>query len=328
MAINTTKKLYELFETDWLMQRQNPGGSSPYLQGYLLGFTGTINILQALDPTSKAGQIKVKVGNGAVQSKKVNFTAANPQSLTPAAAAKALEDAAFIDCKFSVDVATGRLKLTPVDTKVRWIQIYGDLAGALNFGNCRYAEGKGSFIWPSFDGDLKSVAETEQWEEDEEITNESPLGTPVKFTVPGRRTGTSIVLTDRISSRVAKQMINGGKWKSGTQDSPEIYEPPAASDNEPRRVDVFTYAKVFDKFNNSAGSEKFIRERMYIGCAGRITRTGGAGSFTDSEYTLRADSFIGEDNVERASPRESDYTQAQWEALGMSGIIVTDWENA
>jgi hypothetical protein len=327
MAI-TTKRLYELFETKWLMQRQNPGGKSPYLQGYLLGFAGTINILEALEPVTKTGTVKLKVGNGAVQSRTVNFSTFDPAALTPSQAVQALTNAGFTGCTFSIDPETNRLKLTPTDTAVKWTQIYGDLAAALNFGGCRYAEGKGCYLWPSFDGDLKSLAETEQWGEDTTIENDSPLGTPVKYTRAGKRSGTQIVITDRMSSYAAKQMINGGKWLSGDVDQPEVYEPPVASDSEPRRMDVFTYSEVFDKNDNTEGDEIFIRERMYIGCVGHQTRTGGAGSWSDSEYTLTAATYIGDDSREHASPRETNYTQAQWETLQMSGVLVDDWENA
>lgn len=324
----TTKRLYELFETKWLMQRQNPGGKSPYLQGYLVGFAGTINILPAIDPVTHAGTVKLKVGNGAVQSRTVNFETSQPAALTPSAAAAALTNAGFTDCAFSVDAETNRLKLAPNDPTVKWVQIYGDLAAALNFGNCRYSEGKGCYLWPSFDGDLKSLAETEQWSEDTTIENDSPMGTPVKYTRPGKRTGTQIVVTDRMSSRESKQMINGGKWISGDVDNPEVYEPPVASDNDPKRVDLFTYSEIYDKNENTEGDQIFIRERMYIGCVGHLTRTGGAGSWSDSEYTLTAATYIGDDENEHASPRETDYSQAQFEALGLSGILVMDWENA
>jgi hypothetical protein len=324
----TTKKLWELFEVRWLMMRQNPGGTSPYLQGYLLGFAGTIDITNAIETISKSAQIKVKVGNGAVQTKTVDFSEFDPSDLTPTAAAEALEGAEFEGCEFSVDLETGRLKLAPTDAKVKWIQIYGDLAAALNFGNCRSGEGKGCYLWASMDGDLKSVAETEEWSEDKKINNDSPLGTSVTYTVPGKRGGTQIVVTDRLASREAKQMINGGIWLSGSVDKPEVYEPPVASEGESRRVDVLTFSDIFEKNNNTEGDEIFVRERMYIGGVGHMTRTGGAGSWSDSEYTLTFGTYMSDDNKEHASPRETDYTQAQWESLNLSGVIEPDWANA
>ena len=323
----TTKKLYELFETRWLMQRQNPGGKSPYLQGYLLGFAGVINIKGAL--SSDTGTIKLKIGNSAVQTRSVDYSDVDTEFLSVEDAVLVLTEAGFTGCTFSVDADTGRLKLAPsAANPAKWIQIYGDLAAALGFGDCRYGEGKGCFLWASFNGDVKSIAETENWTEDKSIDNESPKGEVVKYTIPGRRNDTQIVVTDRLSSRMAKQMINGGRWIGGTADKPEIYEPPASSDMNVRRVDVFTYSDVFEKNQNTEGDEVFVRERMYIGCVGRQVNTGGEGSWKDAQYTLTATSYLDDEGKEHASPRESDYTRAQWDALGMSGILVEDWENA
>jgi hypothetical protein len=324
----TTRKLYELFETDWCVMRQNPGGSSPRIKGCLLGFAGTINILEALDPADKTGVIKIKAGNGPVQVQTVDFSSADPAALTPSAAVTVLSAAGFTGCTFSLDPETNRLKLAPAGSGVTFIQIYGDLAGALNFGNCRYTEGKGCYLWPSFDGDLKSAAETEQWGEDTVIENDSPLGPPVKYTKAGNRSGTQIVLTDRLSARAVKQMINGGAWISGDADKPENYEPPVSSDDESRRVDVFTYSEIFSKNENTEGDAAFIRERMYIGCVGHVTRTGGAGSWNDNEYTLTAADWEDDAGKAHASPKENDYTQSQWEALQLRNVLVTDWENA
>jgi hypothetical protein len=324
--IQNRKKLYELFETKWLMMRQNPSGKSTYLQGFLLGFAGTVNIESALNQSK--GLIKIKIGSGEVQSRLVDFTDMLPGELTPSKAEEALTAALFDDCKFSVDAETSRLKLSPTDNKVRFIQIYGDLAAALHFGDCRFNEGKGCYILPSFDGDLKSVEETEQWDEDTVIENDSPRGAPVKHTTPGRRSGTQFAIIDRLDSRAAKQMLNGGTWISGTLDSPDVYNPPTATSGGSHRVDVFTYSEVFEKNNNVEGDEAIIRERLYIGCVGRKTRTGGAGAWKEGEYSLTAPDYIGDDGKEHASPRESDYSKAQWDILKMDNIVVRDWENA
>lgn len=309
------------------MMRQNPGGKSAYLQGFLLGFTGNVNVTDALDQ-KEIGVIKVKVGGGDVQTVDVNFSNSTPDNLTPEEAASVLNDAGITGCTFSVDEETSRLKLSPTDSKVRFIQIYGDLAAALHFGNCRLNEGKGLYVFPSFNGDLKSVAETEQWDENTVIENDSPKGAPVKYTIPGKRTGTQIVVTDRLDSRVAKQMLNGGTWISGTNDSPDIYEPPTATSGASPKVDIFTYSEVFEKNSNVEGDEVIIRERMYIGCVGRVVPTGGAGSFKDGEYTVTAPDYKDDLGNDKASPRESDFTKAQWELLQMSNVIVEDWENA
>jgi len=318
------KKLYELFETKWLMMPQNPGGKSAYLQGYLLGFTGTVNITEAL--VDGKAVIMLKIGSDEVQALEVNFSNYSPEALTPANAVKALNSAGFTGCNFSVDEESGRIKLA-ANKKVRFIQIYSDLAAALHFGDCRLNEGKGCYILPSFDGDLKSVAETEQWDEDTVIENESPRGTLLKHTTPGKRTGTQIVITDRLDSRAMKQMVNGGIWISGTSDRPDTYEPPAGVNVRRSKVDVLTFSEVFEKNTNVEGDEAIVRERMYIGCVGRKLQTGGAGSWKDGEATLTAPDYIGVDGAEHASPKESDWTKDQWEALQMNEVIVRDWES-
>jgi hypothetical protein len=321
-----TKKLWELFEVSWLMMRQNPGGKSGYLQGYLLGFAGTVNIEDALKDGK--GTLKIKVGNGEVQAEHgIDFSDFEPEELTVHTAVEVLNNAGFKDCTFSVDSVTGRLKLTPENGG--FIQIYGDLAAALHFGNCRYGEGKGCYLWASMDGDLKSVAETEEWEEDKKIENDSPVGRKVTYTIPGKRGGTQIVVTDRLASREAKQMINGGTWIAADAHNPEVYEPPVSSGDESgKRVDIFTFSKIMEKNDNTEGDEVFIRERLYIGGVGHMARTGGGGNWTESEYTLTFGSYLDDDKKEHASPRESDYTNAQWEGLGLAGIIEPDWENA
>jgi len=323
-----TKKLRELFEVSWVMMRQNPGGYSPYLQKYLLGFKGTVDITQALK-TGNKGRLKIKVGNGDVQKKKdINFPEEEIKSITPDEVCNVLKDAGFTDCTFTVDEKTGRLKLSPTDENVAFIQIYGDLAAALQFGDCRLNEGKGCYLWASMDGDLKSVAETENWDEDKKIENDSPLGNKVSYTVRGRREITQIVVSDRIASREAKQMINGGKWIAGDENTSGRYEPPISSSNKPGKVDVFTYSKIMDKLENVEGDEVFVRERLYIGGIGRMARTGGAGSWSDSEYTLTFNTYTDEEEIEHGSPRETDYTIDQWNLFELSGVIVDDWEKA
>ena len=135
-------------------------------------------------------------------------------------------------------------------------------------------------------------------------------------------------VSDRIASREAKQMINGGRWISGDAYNPEKYEPPVGTSHKPGKVDVFTYSKIMDKFENVEGDEKYVRERIYLGGIGRMARTGGAGSWTDSEYTLTFNTYTDDEGVDRSSPQESDFTISQWENFELSGVIVDDWEKA
>ena len=328
-----TKKLRELFEVKWLMMRQNPGGHSPYLHGYLLGFKGDIDISKEFGNATTAS-VKIKVGNGEVKTLTINLSEINnvDTAIYTLNSERTTINNNEFEFEFEKDEKTGRLKLRPTDKYVRFIQIWGDLAAALQFGDCRLNEGKGCYLWASFDGDLKSVAETENWEEDRKIENDSPMGNKVTYTIRGRRESTQIVVSDRIASREAKQMINGGRWTSKNENDPERYYPPVGTSRAPGKVDVLTFSKILDKEDSTEGDEAFVRERFYIGGIGRMARTGGAGSWTDSEYTLTFNTYTCIDSNNKAfelgSPRESDYTMAQWDLFELSGVIVDDWENA
>ena len=321
-----TKRLRELFEVSWLMMKQNPGGYSAFMQGYLLGFKGEIDISEAFK-NGNIPKLKIKVGNGDVHNLDITLSGKiNVDSVVSALNIALGEE--IDDCEFEKDETTGRLKFLAKEENVRFIQIWGDLAAALQFGDCRFNEGKGCYLWASMDGDLKSVAETENWEEDRKIENDSPFGTKVTYTVRGKRENTQLVVSDRIASREAKQMINGGIWKTGSLNTPETYEPPVGTSRAAGKVDVFTYSKIMDKFENLEGDEVYVRERLYIGGIGRMARTGGAGSWTDSEYTLTFNTYTDENNKDHGSPKETDYTMPQWDLFELSGVIVDDWEKA
>jgi len=123
-------------------------------------------------------------------------------------------------------------------------------------------------------------------------------------------------------------MFNGGIWKTKSETTPETYEPPVGSSRAGGKVDVFTYSKIMDKVDSTEGDEAYVRERLYIGGIGKMARTGGAGSWTDSEYTLTFNTYTDDKGKEHGSPQETDYTLNQWDLFGLSGVIVDDWEKA
>jgi hypothetical protein len=326
--VELSNRLYELFESAWLAQRQNPGGISPYLSGHLLGFAGTIDITSVIDPLAKTGVVKLKVGGAAVQTKTLDFSDGTPAALTPSAAIEVFEAANFTGVTFSLDADTNRLRVDPTDTSIKFLQIYGDLAGALNFGNCRYTEGKGCYLYPSIDDDLKTIAETVNWSEDTVIENDGAYGSKTKYTRAGNRSDVQLVITDKVMSIAMKQMINGGQWLPKTASAPETYLPPTPNDNETRRVDIYSYSNIFSKNDNTEGDETRILERIYFGCIGHMAQTGGAGSWKDSEYTLTAAAYVDEAGKEQASPREHYFTPSEYEAYQLRNVVVRDWENA
>jgi hypothetical protein len=321
---------YKLWARYWTCRRQNPGGSSPLVEKKLLGFAGIIDISAAITADTKVGEIKVKVGTGPVQTGNANFSAAVPDALTPTAAATVLNALAFTGIDFGVDPETGRLMAEATDTSVKYIQIYSELAGALNFGDCRYKRGRGSYFYNGFTGDLKSATPTINWNEDTTIENDNGWGDKVVYTSPGNRGTAQISIVDRRMSIELKQMIDGGTWTPGSITEPESYNPPGPDDDpNERRIDVHIFTNLFTNKNDTAGSSTHVQEEVYIGCVGHTTESGGAGGWTDGQYDLTAASYQDEDGEEQNSPLSKFYTQAQWEALNLAdGIIVKNWETA
>ncbi|MDR2660245.1 MAG: hypothetical protein LBC27_09730 [Spirochaetaceae bacterium] len=314
----------------WTCRRQNPGGTSPLIDGKLLGFAGIIDISTALTSDTKVGEIKVKAGTGPVQKGNANFSAASPAALTPTAAATVLNALAFNGVTFGVDTATGRLMAQASDISVKYIQIYSELAGALNFGDCRYKRGYGSYFYNGFTGDLKSATPTENWNEDTTVENDNGWGDKIVYTSPGNRGTAQISIVDRRLSIEMKQMVDGGTWIPGTATEPEQYNPPGPDDDpNERRIDVHVFTHLFSNKQNTSGSQTHVEEKIYIGCVGHSTEAGGAGSWTDGQYDLTAASYKDLDGVEQNSPRSNFYTRSQWEALNMQhGIVVDNWAEA
>jgi hypothetical protein len=334
MPVGTDARLigdkYKMWARFWTCRRQNPGGTSPLTDGKLLGFAGIIDITAALTADTKVGEIKVKVGTGPVRKGNANFSAAYPGALTPTAAADVLNALAFTGIEFGVDTETGRLMAQAADPSVKYVQIYSELAGALNFGDCRYKRGRGSYFYNGFTGDLKSATPTVNWNEDTTIENDNGWGDKVTFTSPGGRGTAQLSVIDRRMSIELKQMIDGGSWTPGTLTEPEQYDPPgAASAPNERRVDVHIFTNLYSNQNNSEGSQTHVQEEIFIGCVGHTTEAGGAGSFQDGQYDLTAASYKDENGEEKHSPHSNFYTRSQWEALDMAeGVIVKNWEAA
>jgi hypothetical protein len=307
-----------------MAKRQNPDGT-PATAQRTLGFAGTIDITNVL--TSGKAKLAVKAGTSAVQVKEIDFSASTPDALTPAEAVIALTAAGFIGVTFSVDAKTGRLMAAASDSSEIWLQVYSDLAGALNFGGCRYTEGKGCYLYPSFDDDVKSAIPTVNWSEDTVIENDGAYGRKTKYTIPGKRDTVTLAIIDKVASNEFKQMVDGGKWIK-VSGQPEVYEPPTGNDQGERRLDIYCYTYLFVDDSNVKGGQRFIEEDLYVGAVGHASKVIAAGAWTDSQYDFTVGEYTDTNDEHHACPKETKYTRAQWEELNIAnGVIVRDWES-
>lgn len=325
-TVNTSDQ-YALGSTQWMCRRQNPGGTSPLIDGKLLAFAGTIDIQNVLDETDRA-IIKVKFDDGPVLSGSANFGSVDKTNLTPTAAANVLNTLALTGAEWGIDTDTGRLQLTgPEGTQ--FIQVWSELAGALNFGACRHLRGFGCYFYAGFLGYLVSATPTINWNEDTTIEAEDAQGQKLIYTRPGSRGTAQISVVEQRLSLEMKQMVDGGLWIPAQGIIPERYDPPNAEENpNERRVDVHIFKNIYETRSNTAGSHTKTREDIYIGCTGHSTETESSGAWTTVQYDWTAASYIDANKKEQNSPRSNMYTRAQWEALNLKQVLVSDWSNA
>jgi hypothetical protein len=316
---------YKTWAKWWIARRQNPGGNSPEIDGCLYGFVDTVDLTAAV--SAGATVLKVKVGTGVVQKKTITLTAG---AHTTNGIAAALTTAGFTGVNFTVEATVGsinlgRLKATP-STAGQVVQIYGDLAGALGFGGCKYKQGRGCYFYNGFTNDLKSATPSVNWNEDTTIENDNGWGDKVVLIIPGGRGTAQLAVVDRRVSNEFRQMVDGGTWTPGSATAPESYDPPGpGADMNDRLLEVRVYTLLYTNRRNKEGQQTHVQEDVYYGCSGHSTEAGGGGSWTDAQYDLTAASYA-KDGTEYFPPHSNYYTRALWDTTNIKGLIEADWD--
>lgn len=324
MGVITNKKGAQYATSGFIAKRCNPDGTMATGQR-TLAFAGVINITPVLTGTSAVMQIKV--GTAPWQSKTVNFSAATPAALTVSAAVTALNAAAFTGCVFSADAASGRLLLKATDAGQNEIQVYGYLAGALNFGNCRSFEGMGCY-YKDYRGedDTVTIQPAVQKDENERIEHEGSHGTKTVIVIAGSRNGENITIATKPLDYEFQQMVQGGKYKRGTVTAPAEYEPPLPGDPAVIGAPLMTIVKIDPIYaantESLEGQEIAAKTSLYYAALGSVgDESGGAKSLTSFSYTFNTGVYMDENGVRHANPLNKLYTSAQWEALNINGLL-------
>jgi hypothetical protein len=325
MGVITNRKGAQYATSGFIAKRCNPDGTMANGQR-TLGFAGAIDITPVL--TGNSADLQIKVGTAPWQKKTVSFSAASPAALTVSAAAAALNAAAFTGCSFSADPGTGRLLLKAADTGQTEIQIYGYLAGALNFGNCRGFEGMGCYYRDySGDDDTVTIQPAVQKDENERIEQEGSHGTKTTIIIAGGRNGEDITVTAKPLDYEFQQMVQGGKYKKGTVTAPAEYEPPLPGDPEVAGAPLLTILKIDPVYaantESLEGQEAAVKTSLYYATLGSVgDESGGAKSLTQFSYTFSAGVYIDENGERHANPHNFLYTTAQWEALDFRALVA------
>jgi hypothetical protein len=325
MGVLVNKKQAQYATSGFYAKRCNPDGTMAHGQR-TLGFAGAIDITPVLD-NSNTAKMQIKVGTGPWQVKNVDFSLADPSALTVTAAVTALTAAVFTGCAFSVDPDTGRLLLKASDTGQTEIQVYGYLAGALNFGGCRTFEGLGCYYVDYITADdTITIQPAVQKDDNERIELEGSHGTKTTVIIAGGRNGEDLAVTTKPLDFEFQQMVQGGRYKRATTTTPAEYEPPLPGDPAVAGNPLLTIVKVDPLYapnvENLEGQEIAVKTALYYAAIGSVgDESGGAKSLAQFAYNFSTGTYTDEKGVQHANPLHKSYTSAQWEAFNLKALL-------
>lgn len=301
------------FATEGLrLMRSNPDGTLP-TKDRLIGFANTAD-LSAVLASSKAN-LSVKV-DGVVQTKEVDFTAASDEeAVTVAEAVTALTAAAFTGFTFSADAATGRLKA--VSSTGSYVQVYGPLAAALDFGQGIAFGGNGLEFIRFFNDETVSIGLPKSVKEKEEIDLEGANGNITRMVIGAKLLGLSPVLTLKVKDYELLELVQGGDFDRVAN----TYDPPNSDESEHPVfwAEIFSpiYSSGVNKREDVAGYEKLLL-RSCIGMEGDVPME--AKAWAQYAFNLEATEYEDAAGVKFPAYQEATLSVEAFDALSVETV--------
>ncbi len=229
--------------TDILVKTRNPDGSA-VTKDSVLGGADTYDFSNA--SVIGAVPITTKVDGGAAEDKTLDLSgAADQAAVTPTEFVAAVTVAAPTGVTASVDGTTGRSKL--VFASGTYVQAYGEGFQLAGFGY-----GKGARI--VYMDTQQSMTDTPTLKDTETLTITTANAEDTDVIIPGKRKGTTGVLTDTSEDYVLRSIIEGGVH----DETAEKYDTPTGDNDMVFSLEVYTakYASGSNKKVNVAGYTK------------------------------------------------------------------------
>lgn len=319
IPINNTR-LAQYATKGFIIKRCNPSGKIADAQN-MTGFVGEIDITPIL--TANKAKLTIKLGHMPQETKEIDFAGKSPAALTVENAVDALNLAAFSGVEFVINADTGRLQCIPdaLHSQETELQIYGVLAGALNFGNCRINEGLGAYYLYYMDDEVITATPTVDRTENENIDLEGAQGTLTRITIKGHRNGVSLAIASKFLDYELQQMIEGGKYFQGSVDKAAVYEPPLPNDTRDILCTLETFDPMYSAGQSLAGQEIAQKSNMFhsaMGSSGDVSV--GAKTIAQFTYNFTANEYTDAGGEKHNPPTETLYTPAQWEARNLKGL--------
>jgi hypothetical protein len=197
------------------------------------------------------------------------------------------------------------------------IQVVGNLASQLDFGNCLKHGGNGLIMISFFDDETISISLAKDIKDKEEIDIEGAKGTITRMTIGAMVQGMSPVITLKDKDYYLLEMIQGGKLNRETG----TYDPPLSndSDNPSFYVEIFSgiYSSGNNKASDNVGYERILLRTM-TGTEGEIPID--AKSWAQYAYNLTATEYTDEHGIKYPAWQEGTISLEQFDALKVKEI--------
>ena len=296
--------------------RHNPDGTIPTAMKFL-GFANTVDLSGVL--VADKAELTIKIDAETPETIKVDFSSVdNDEKVTVEEAIAALTLAGFDGVTWSKDARTGRLKGSADTGKI--VQVYGELAPALDFGQALKHGGEGLKVISFVDDEAISIGLPKDIKDKEEIDSEGANGTITRMVIGAMLQGISPVVTLKQKDYNFVEMVQGGKLdrEAGT------YDPPLSKESEHPTFWAEIFSPIYNEGTNKQGDmcgyERTLLRSM-MGMEADVPVE--AKAFAQYAYNLVAteySEFIDGEEVKFPAYQEGTITVEEFEALKLRQV--------
>jgi hypothetical protein len=199
------------------------------------------------------------------------------------------------------------------------IQVVGNLAAALDFGNCLKHGGNGLEMISFFDDETISIGLPKDIKDKEEIDIEGAKGTITRMIIGAMLQGLSPVVTLKQKDYFFLELVQGGKLdrETGTYNPPMSYE----SEHPSFWAEIFSgvYSAGSNKLSDVAGYERLLLRTM-IGMEGDVPAE--AKAWATYAFNLVATEYTDENDAQFPAWEEGTISREQFDAFNVKNIDI------
>lgn len=295
------------------VMRNNPDGTNPTASRFI-GFYGTADLSAVL--TTHEADLSIKIDDGDLETISVDFSGAVSESaVTVAEAVTALTAAAFTGITWSSDTTTGRLK--GVSSSGTFVQVIGDLAAALDFGQgidfpnngleIYTAESKTGLVDCTMPPDIQD-------KQTNDVTGSE--GNIRRMNVPAKLLGVSPVLSIYQYDKGMRACIEGGTYNRTTG----AYTPPLSDADAPTFC-VIKYDGLYNADNVNLPDNDSVNVTTVHSCTGLQGEDTDTNGWKVKTYNLVASEYTDASDVRHPAYEEAPISKAAFLALGIDALM-------